>query len=136
MFQFWGKELTYYFSKELDLSFNEAIEKVTSAMKEQGFGVVVEVFVSELLKEKIGAELKPYKILGVCNPNFAYRAIQSEEHIGLMLPCNVLVREIDNGKVEVSAIDPITAMLVINNPRLNDIAFQVAEILKKVIGNL
>lgn len=128
--------MAFYFSKELDLSFNEAIEKVTSAMKEQGFGVLFEVFVSELLKEKIGAEIKPYKILGVCNPSFAYRAIQSEEHIGLMLPCNVLVREIDNAKVEVSAIDPAVAMSVINNPRLNDIAFQVGEILKKVIVNL
>lgn len=136
LFQFLRIEMTYYFSKELDLSFKEAIEKVTSTMKEQGFGVVVEVFVSELLKEKIGAEIKPYKILGVCNPNFAYRAIQSEERIGLMLPCNVLVREIDNGKVEVSALDPAIAMSVINNPRLNDVALQVGEILKKVIVNL
>lgn len=128
--------MTYYFSKELDLSFNEVTEKVTSAMKEQGFGVVAEVFVSELLKEKNGVEIKPYKILGVCNPNFAHRAIQLEERVGLMLPCIVLVREIDNGKVEVSALDPATAMSVINNPRLNDVALQVGEILKKVIVNL
>ncbi|MGQ9819051.1 MAG: DUF302 domain-containing protein [Candidatus Kapaibacteriales bacterium] len=128
--------MNYYFSKELNLSFNQAIEKVTNAMKEQGFGVVVEVFISELLKEKIGVEMKPYKVLVVCHPNFAYRAIQAEEHIGLMLPCNVLVQEVENEKVEVSVIDPASAMSMINNPRLNDIALQVGEILKKVIENL
>lgn len=128
--------MAYYFSTVLDLSFNEAIEKVTQALQENGFGIVAEIFVSQLLKEKIGAELKPYKILGACNPNFAYRAIQSEERIGLMLPCNVLVREIENGKVEVSAIDPLASMMAIKNPRLNDVALQVGEILKKVIENL
>lgn len=132
---FLGTTMSYFYQKTVNIPFEEAIEKVTTGLKEIGFGVVAEIPVSELLKEKIGVEMKPYKILGACNPNLAYRAIQIEERIGLLLPCNVLVREIDGGEVEISVIDPTSMIMPIKNPRLDDFAYQVNEMLKKFIQN-
>lgn len=128
--------MSYYFAKTLKIPFNEAIEKVTNALKEKGFGIVSEIFVSEVLKEKIGIEIQPYKILGACNPHFAFKAISSEPNIGLMLPCNILVRQIDENLVEVSGIDPIASMMAIKNPKLQDLASEVQMHIKDVIESL
>lgn len=128
--------MSYYFFKILNLEFDETIEKVTKVLQEHGFGIVSEIFVSEVLKNKIGVEIPPYKILGACNPNFAFKAISIEDKIGLMLPCNILVKKVSDSQTEVSAIDPIASMMAIQNPALKDLAFEVQNHLKKIIENL
>ncbi|MGB9771988.1 MAG: DUF302 domain-containing protein [Candidatus Kapaibacteriota bacterium] len=128
--------MSYYFAKTLKIPFQDAVEKVTTALKEKGFGIVSEIFVSEVLKEKIGVELQPYKILGACNPNYALKVISLEPNIGLMLPCNVLIRQIDENLVEVSGIDPIASMAAVKNPKLEDIALEVQQHFKDVIESL
>ncbi|MCC7431640.1 DUF302 domain-containing protein [bacterium] len=128
--------MTYHFSKIVNLSFEEAIEKVQNDLKTEGFGIITQIDVKETLKNKINADFRKYKILGACNPNFAHRALQSEDKIGTMLPCNVVVQENLQGKTEVSAINPLVSMQSVNNPNLNDLANEVSSILKKVVENL
>jgi uncharacterized protein (DUF302 family) len=128
--------MSYYFSKSFDGSFDEAIAKVTEGLKDEGFGILTEIDVKETLKKKLNVDFHKYRILGACNPAFAYQALQAEDKIGLMLPCNVIVQEKENGTVEVSAVDPIASMQAIQNPALGDIAAQVREKLKGVIDNL
>jgi uncharacterized protein (DUF302 family) len=128
--------MSYYFSKILNVGFDEAIERVTKLLQENGFGIVSEIFVSEVLKNKIGVDLPPYKILGACNPNFAYKALTVEDKIGLMLPCNIVVRKISDSQTEVSGIDPVASMMAIKNPDLQDLALEVQNHIKKVIENL
>jgi uncharacterized protein (DUF302 family) len=127
--------VTYYFSKTLETSFDDAIAHTTAALKEKGFGVLTTIDVKKTLKEKIDADFRPYTILGACNPNFAHQALQSEAKIGTMLPCNVIVEEVD-GAIEVSAVDPMASMQAIENPALADIARQVQGMLKEVIEGL
>jgi len=131
-----GGTMSYYFSKILNVGFDEAIERVTKLLQENGFGIVSEIFVSEVLKNKIGVDLPPYKILGACNPNFAYKALTVEDKIGLMLPCNIVVRKISDSQTEVSGIDPVASMMAIKNPDLQDLALEVQNHIKKVIENL
>ncbi len=126
----------YYFNTVLDCSFDEAIARVTAALKKEGFGILSEIDVQAALKKKLNVDFKKYKILGACNPHFAYQALQVEEKIGTMLPCNVIVLENDNNEVEVAAIDPIASMQSIANPQLQGIADQVQAKLQKVIENL
>jgi len=128
--------MTYYFSKILDISFDEVIGKVTEELKKEGFGVLTDIDVKETLKKKLNVEFKKYRILGACNPPNAYKALQVEDKIGLMLPCNVVVEEIADGKTEVAAIDPVASMQAIDNPRLRGVAEQVRDKLKRVINNL
>lgn len=128
--------MDYYFSKVLNASFEEAISKVKEEMKKQGFGVLTEIDVRETLKKKLDVDFRNYKILGACNPQFAYQALQKEDKIGLMLPCNVILQEHAKGKVEVSAIDPIASMQSIENPDLLGVAEQVQAKLKSVIDGL
>lgn len=128
--------MSYYFSKTLDTSFEEAIEKTTEALKEEGFGVLTEIDIKATLKKKLDVDFKKYQILGACNPPLAHKALISEEHIGLMLPCNVIVQEHENGNVEVSAVDPIASMQAIENNELGEVAKKVQKLLKKVIDNL
>ncbi len=128
--------MKYYFSKSFEGSFDEAIAKVTECLKEEGFGILTEIDVKETLKKKLDADFRKYRILGACNPAFAYKALQAEAHIGLMLPCNVIVQEMDNGTVEVAAIDPAASMQAIENPALADIATTVREKMKAVVDNL
>ena len=128
--------MSYYFSKTLKVSFNEAVAKVTEGLKKGGFGIITEIDVKETLKKKLDVDFRKYKILGACNPPFAYKALQAEDKIGLMLPCNVIVQELTGGKVEVAAIDPVASMAVIDNPKLRDVGEQVRVKLKKVIDNL
>jgi len=128
--------MSYYFSKTLRIPFDEAVVKVAEELKKEGFGIITEIDVKETLKKKLNVDFKKYRILGACNPSFAYEALQAEDKIGTMLPCNVIVQETSEGKIEVAAIDPIASMQAIDNPKLLDTAEQVRGKLKKVIGNL
>jgi len=128
--------MSYYFSKTINENFDIAIEKVTAKLKEEGFGVLTEIDVKETLKKKLDVDFKKYKILGACNPPFAYQALQAEDKIGIMLPCNVIVEENSDGKVEVSAVDPIASMQAVQNESLGTVAVEVRDKLKKVIDNL
>ncbi|UCH88215.1 MAG: DUF302 domain-containing protein [Thermoplasmata archaeon] len=128
--------MSYYFLKILDVSFEEAIEKVTNELAKEGFGVLTEIDVKKTLKIKLDVDFRKYIILGACNPPFAHRALNSEDKIGLMLPCNVIVQAIGERKTEVAAIDPIASMQAIDNPELEKVAKEVQEKLKKVIESL
>ena len=128
--------MDYYFSKTLKITFDEAVAKVTGELKKGGFGVLTEIDVKETLKKKLNVDFRKYRILGACNPPYAYKALQAEDKIGLMLPCNVIVQELPGGKVEVAAIDPVASMAAIDNPKLRDVGEQVRAKLKAVIDNL
>lgn len=123
----------YYFNKTVDLSFGEAVERVTEELKKEGFGVLTEIDVQATMKKKLDVDFRPYKILGACNPHFAYKALQMEHNIGLMLPCNVIVQDAGNGKSEVAAIDPLVAMSRVDNPALEPVAQEVRAKLQHVI---
>ena len=126
----------YYFNTVLDCPFDEAIHRVKDVLQQEGFGILSEIDVQNALKKKLDVDFKKYVILGACNPHFAYKALQAEEKIGTMLPCNVIILEKDTGQNEIAAIDPIASMQAIANPQLQDIAHQVRSKLKKVIANL
>lgn len=129
--------MSYYFNTTLkEKNFDKAIETVTAALKEEGFGVLTEIDVKETLKKKIDVDFKKYRILGACNPEFAHKALKSEDKIGVFLPCNVIVEENDNGEIEVSAVDPISSMQAAKNDSLEEIATEVQQKLKKIIGSL
>ncbi|MEQ9297548.1 MAG: DUF302 domain-containing protein [Cyclobacteriaceae bacterium] len=129
--------MSYYFNKTLkEKSFDQAIEQVTAELKKEGFGVLTEIDVQQTLKNKIDVDFKKYKILGACNPHFAHKALQSEDKIGVFLPCNVIVEEHENGDVEVSAVDPVASMSTVGNDKLGSLATDVQKKLKTVIGNL
>ncbi len=127
--------MSYYFSKTLNAPFEQAVEKTIAALKDHGFGVLTRIDVQSTLKEKIGADFRPYLILGACNPRMAHQALQAEDKIGTMLPCNVVVQQI-NGKTEVAAVDPVASMQAIDNSELAGIATKVREQLKAVILSL
>ncbi len=129
--------MNYCFQKTLfDASFNEAIEKVTEELKKEGFGILTEVDVQATLRKKLDVDFRKYRILGACNPPFAFKALQAEINIGTMLPCNVVVMENDDGKINVSAVDPIASMMAVGNRNLEGVAIQIQQKLKKVIDNL
>ncbi len=130
------EQTKYAFSKTVDLGYEEALEKVTEELKKEGFGILTEIDVKETLKKKLDVDFKPYKILGACNPPFAYKALQAEEQIGLMLPCNVIVYVNDEGKTVVAAIDPIASMQAVDNPALGEVAETIRGKLKSVIERL
>lgn len=127
--------MTYHISKLVDLAFDDAIERATSVLAENGFGVLTTIDVKATLKKKIDADFRPYTILGACNPKLAMSALENEPHIGTMLPCNVIVQQ--NGKdVEISAVDPMASMQAIENPDLGAIAEKVRGMLQKVIADI
>ena len=128
--------MSYYFNKTLNISFDEAVARVTDELKKEGFGILTKIDVKETLKKKLDVDFKQYVILGACNPPFAYKSLQAEEKIGLMLPCNVVVLETPEGETEVAAIDPIASMKAVDNYDLADIAGIVQNKLKRVIENL
>lgn len=128
--------MRYYFSKAISGTFDEVIKLVTSSLKAEGFGVISEIRMDEKLKEKLGVDFKRYTILGACNPEFAFKALQLEEKIGTMLPCNVLVIEQENGLIEVAAINPLASMQSVENPDLHDIAHKVSLTLKGIVENI
>lgn len=128
--------MSYYFNKTLSMSFDDAIAKVTDELKKEGFGIMTEIDVKDAIKKKLNKDFRKYKILGACNPPYAYKALQAEDKIGTMLPCNVIVQETEGGKIEVAAIDPIASMQAVNNPSLGEIAKEVQAKLRKVIKSL
>lgn len=128
--------MSYYFNKTVSGSFEEAIVKVTDELKKEGFGILTEIDVKETMKKKLDVDFKKYKILGACNPPFAYEALKAEDKIGTMLPCNVIVIEQAPGQIEVAAIDPIASMQAVSNPSLGKVANEVQSKLKKVVENL
>jgi uncharacterized protein (DUF302 family) len=128
--------MDYYFSKKLSLSFDEAVACVVAELRREGFGVLTEIDVKDTLKKKLDVDFRKYYILGACNPSFAYRALQAETHIGVMLPCNVIIQEYEEGSVEVAAIDPIASMQAVDNADLAEIATQVRSKLQQVIDRL
>lgn len=128
--------MQYYFSKTIECSFEEALNKVTESLNEQGFGILTEIDIQATMKKKLGVDFVPYKILGACNPPFAYKALQEENKIGTMLPCNVIVQSLEDGKVEVAAIDPVASMQAVENEALGGIAKEVRAKLKVAIDQL
>jgi uncharacterized protein (DUF302 family) len=128
--------MEYYFSKTITESFDNAIQKVTEALKAEGFGILTEIDIRATLKKKLDVDFYNYKILGACNPPFAYKALLAEDKIGTMLPCNVIVQEKVPGQVEVSAVDPSASMQSIENKALHDIAIEIRARLQKVIEQL
>lgn len=128
--------MSFYIAKTIQGPFDTAIDKVTAALKEEGFGVLTDIDVRATLKAKLGADWRPYRILGACNPPLAHRALQTEDKIGTMLPCNVIVQDLGNGQVEVAAIDPAAAMERIGKPELTELAATVRAKLSAVIGRL
>jgi uncharacterized protein (DUF302 family) len=128
--------MSYCFSKKITVGFEEAISRVTEELKKEGFGILTEIDVTATLKKKLDVDFRKYRILGACNPPFAYKALQAEPHIGTMLPCNVIVQEMDDGKIDVSAVDPLASMQAIQNPELQIIAEEIQLKLKKVIEQL
>ncbi len=131
-----GFPVKYYFSKTLKTSFEEGLKRVTEELKKEGFGILSEIDVKKTMKEKLGADFRNYKILGACNPSFAHKALEFEDKIGTMLPCNVVVQELAAGQIEVAAVDPVASMRAVENPRLGEVAGQVREKLRKVIDSL
>jgi uncharacterized protein (DUF302 family) len=128
--------VTYYFSATLPLSFDDAVRRTTEALKAEGFGIITEIDVKETLRKKLGIDFRGYTILGACNPTLAHKALQLEDKVGTMLPCNVVVQEIGDGRVEVAAVDPVASMAAIDNPRLKQLAADVRDKLKRVVASL
>jgi uncharacterized protein (DUF302 family) len=128
--------MSYYFNKITNLEFDEAITVVTNELGKEGFGVLSEIDLQGKIKEKLNKDIPRYKILGACNPVFAFKALQAEPHIGTMLPCNVIIREVEDGKVEVSAINPVDSMQAVGNPDLQDVAAEIQARLERVITTL
>jgi uncharacterized protein (DUF302 family) len=128
--------VSYYLSATLPLGFDEAIARTTEALKDEGFGIITEIDVKETLKKKLGIDFRRYRILGACNPALAHQALEIEDKVGTMLPCNVVVQEVGDGKVEVAAVDPLASMAAIDNPKLQAVADGVREKLQKVIAGL
>jgi len=127
--------MSYYFSKKLDLRFEEVMEKVTDALKNEGFGILTEIEVKETLKKKLDVDFRSYKILDACNAPFAYEALEAEDKIGAMHPCNVIVQQLED-RVEVAAIDPVASMMAVKNDKLGEVASTIQSKLKSVIEGL
>jgi uncharacterized protein (DUF302 family) len=128
--------MSYYLSRKVGWSFDEAVARAAEELKKEGFGILTEIDVQATLKKKLDVDVRPYRILGACNPPFAYKALQAEDKIGLMLPCNVIVQELADGSVEVAAIDPVASMQAVDNPALKEIAGQVRERLARAVAAL
>ena len=127
--------MSYYYSKIVRAEFDDAVSRIKQALKDEGFGILTEIDVRDTLKKKLDVEFRNYRILGACNPPFAYKALQAEDKIGTMLPCNVVVQETADGGVELAAIDPVASLQAIGNPELREIAETIGQKLKKIIQN-
>ena len=123
---------TYYISRRVDLPFDLAVESVAAELAEQGFGLLTDIDVSKTLAEKLGTDFRPYRILGACNPPFAYQALEAEDKIGTMLPCNVVVQQLED-EVEIAAVDPIASMQAVDNPALAEIAAAIKQKLRAAV---
>jgi len=128
--------MSFYIAETIQVPFDVAIEKVIAALKEEGFGVLTDIDVRSTLKTKLGIDWQPYRILGACNPQLAHRALQAEDKIGVMLPCNIILQEVANGEVEVATIDPTASMERVGKPALSEIAETVRNKLSAVLARL
>ncbi|MGB3343538.1 MAG: DUF302 domain-containing protein [Aequorivita sp.] len=128
--------MNYYFNKTMKGSFEEVIDKVTQGLKEEGFGILTEIDVTATLKKKLDVDFKKYRILGACNPPYAYKALEAEDKIGTMLPCNVIVQEIGEGVIEVAAVNPMASMQAVENEKLHEVAKEITSMLENIIEKL
>ncbi len=128
--------MTYYMSKTISAEFDKAVELVTEALKKEGFGVLSQIDIQQKLNEKLDIDFRQYKILGACHPLSAYKALQQEDKIGTMLPCNVVVQEAGEGQMEVSAVDPVASLMAVENKELENIARDIKSKLERVIKSL
>lgn len=128
--------MKYYISKTIHTDFAQAVQRVTESLKKEGFGVLTEINIQEKFKEKLSVDFRKYKILGACNPAYAYKALQAENKIGTMLPCSVIVQELEENEIEVAAVDPMASMMAVENPDLEGIAREVKEMLERAIESL
>jgi uncharacterized protein (DUF302 family) len=126
--------MSYYFSKTLAVPFAKAVKRTTEALKRESFGIITEIDVKQTLKSKIGVDFRNYRILGACNPKLAHEALELEDKIGTMLPCNVVVQELGSNQTEIAAIDPVASMQAVDNPRLKEAALRVQTLLRKAIN--
>ena len=127
--------MTYYYSKTVKSGFAETVDRITKALKTEGFGILTEIDVKSTLKNKLDVDFRNYRILGACNPPFAYKALQVEDKVGTMLPCNVIVQETADGDVEIAAVDPLASMKAIDNPALSEIAKTIGQKLQWAVRN-
>lgn len=127
--------MAYYFNRKITAGFEDAVSRITRSLKEEGFGILTEIDVGSTLKKKLDVDFRNYRILGACNPPNAYKALQAEDKIGTMLPCNVIVQETPGGEVELAAIDPVASMQAVGNPALLEIAETIRDQLKRAIQN-
>ncbi|TDU34285.1 uncharacterized protein (DUF302 family) [Gelidibacter sediminis] len=128
--------MNYYFNKTVKGTFEEVIDKVTKGLKEEGFGILTEIDIKKTLKKKLDVDFKNYTILGACNPPFAHKALVAEDKIGTMLPCNVIVQEIESGVIEVAAVNPMASMQAVENEELHEIASQITALLEAIVAKL
>ncbi|MGE4568281.1 MAG: DUF302 domain-containing protein [Bacteroidales bacterium] len=128
--------MSYYFSKITDCAFDEAVQRTVGALQQEGFGVLTDIDIQATLKKKLDVDFKKYRILGACHPSSAYKALQAEDKIGTMLPCNVIVQELAPGKTEIAAVNPIASMMAIQNEQLAAIASEITQKLERVIDRL
>jgi len=128
--------MKYYFEKQTDYDFVNSINRIKEELAKEGFGILAEINMSETLKKKLDIDYKPYTILEACNPPFAYQSLQAEENIGIMLPCNIVIREIDQNRVKVSVVNPISAMKAVKNSKMDDIAKKIQTKLKRALQNV
>ena len=128
--------MNYYLNKTTDYQFDEAIDKITMALKDVGFGILTEIDMKTTLKNKLDVDRRPYKILGACNPKFTNAALGMEDKIGILLPCNVVVMEKEDGKVDVSIMDPTVAMGIVENPDLEELSAEVSEKLESALDSI
>jgi len=131
-----GMSMSYYFAKTLNTGFDDAVRHTTEVLKQEGFGIITEIDVKETLKKKINIDFRNYRILGACNPALAHKALEIEDKVGTMLPCNVVVQDLGGGRIEVASIDPVASMQAIDDPRLKAAAEEVRSKLRKVIDAL
>lgn len=128
--------MTYHISKTVEMPFEAAIERTKQVLMDNGFGVLTTIDIKATLKKKIDVDFRPYVILGACNPQYAYKALCAEPHIGLMLPCNVIIQDHGDDKVEISAIDPVASMQAVENPALGEFGLEVRALLQKIIADI
>ena len=128
--------MSYFYCKIVRTSFEDTVNRVTDLLKNEGFSVITDIDLKEKFKEKLNIDFKKYRILGACNPAFAHKAVVAEEKIGVMLPCNVLVIDKENGMTEVSAVDPVASMMAVKNPALAPLASEIKEKLQKVVESI
>ncbi len=128
--------MKYYFEKTIDCSFEKAVERVTEELKKEGFGVLTEIDVADTMKKKLDVDFRKYTILGACNPSFAHKALQAEDKIGAMLPCNVIVQHVSDDQTEIAAVDPVASMQSVQNNELTEIATEIRSKLENVIHSL